>query len=493
VNELFGIAERSAERMSSLIRDLLDLQSAESGPGVMPAKSMDLHEVLHAGLDSVVLLCAEKNISVELHAAEKPLLARGSFGRLVQVLTNLLSNAIKFSSFGSSIEVTLVRRGADALVSVRDFGPGVPPSFSRRVFKKFAQIEPSHSREKSGTGLGLSIAKAIVEQHGGKIGFRNMLQDGGGAEFYFTIPLEENLHGTASREQLSPSSATILIVEDDPDISDLVASAVEAMGFASVRAGSIAEAKKALQNEVIDAVTLDLVMPDNHGLALMEWMQAEPRSENIPVIVVSGYSSSSPAMGDAGRLRSADSSSVRFGLNASRLAGASESFPENVMAWVEKPIRTHVLGSFLRDALEIRAQRTVAYLGPTGGRSLVFLRGVCSRLASVVVLQNLDEAMQFLSCHPCSTLVVVDPSEVVLEALRSRRSRFARSLVVIQWYVEMQDPKPTSARADETGDVVDIGNDRAVGLRFLRVSGTHWAAAAFFQHWLGQGRSLVAS
>lgn len=493
LNDLIGVAERNVERMNALIHDLLDLQNLEGDVSRDQDKSTDLQKVVQAGIDTVSLLCAEKNVSLSLSAAEGLFLVRGSFGRLLQVLTNLLSNAVKFSPADSCVEVSLFRRGEDALVSVRDFGPGVPPGFSRRLFKKFARFEGAHSNIQSGTGLGLSIAKSIIDQYGGKIGFRNLEQEGGGSEFYFSLPLVEQGQDGVSIERAKSSAATILIVEDDPDISDLVASAVEAMGFASVRASSVAQAKQALQTQIIDTVTLDLVMPDNHGFALMEWMQAEPHCENIPVIVVSGHSAASKAVGEMGLFRSVENAANRFGLSGSRLGGTHESFPENVMAWVEKPIKTHVLGAFLRDALEMRAQRTVAYLGPTGGRSLVFLRGVCSRLASVVVLQTLDEALSYLSCHPCSTLVVVDPSEAVVETLRSMRSRFARSLIVIQWYVEVQDSSSSLARIDEMSEGVGIGGERAVAVRFLRVSGTHWAAAAFFQHWLGQGRALVAS
>ena len=106
--------------------------------------------------------------------------------RLIQVVTNLLSNSAKFSPAGSTVVVEVGRHSGRVRVSVRDEGPGIPEEYQALIFEKFAQVDASSSRQKEGTGLGLSISKAIIEMHGGQIGFETEV--GRGTTFYFDLP-----------------------------------------------------------------------------------------------------------------------------------------------------------------------------------------------------------------------------------------------------------------------------------------------------------------
>jgi signal transduction histidine kinase len=108
--------------------------------------------------------------------------------KIVQVLTNLLGNAIKFSPSGSTVNVTVVNLGSDALFSVSDAGRGIPAEKIESIFERFSQVDSSDAREKGGTGLGLAIARRIVEQHGGRIWAES--SEGAGSTFHFTLPLE---------------------------------------------------------------------------------------------------------------------------------------------------------------------------------------------------------------------------------------------------------------------------------------------------------------
>jgi signal transduction histidine kinase len=84
------------------------------------------------------------------------------------------------------VEVSVSSRYDSVRVSVRDHGPGIPEEFRSQIFQKFAQLDSSNSRQRGGTGLGLSITKAIVERHGGEIGFETEM--GAGTTFYFDLP-----------------------------------------------------------------------------------------------------------------------------------------------------------------------------------------------------------------------------------------------------------------------------------------------------------------
>jgi signal transduction histidine kinase len=102
------------------------------------------------------------------------------------VLTNLISNAAKFSPQGSAVSVVATRVAEGLRVEVSDRGEGIPEAFRSRIFQRFSQGDGSSTRHKDGTGLGLGISKAIVELHGGSIGFLD--REGGGTTFYFELP-----------------------------------------------------------------------------------------------------------------------------------------------------------------------------------------------------------------------------------------------------------------------------------------------------------------
>jgi signal transduction histidine kinase len=99
-------------------------------------------------------------------------------------VTNLVSNAVKFAPEGSAVEVSVTKSDKSAHVAVSDKGAGIPDEFRSRIFNKFAQAS---NRKSGGSGLGLNISKAIVEQHGGHIGYESTM--GKGTTFFFELPI----------------------------------------------------------------------------------------------------------------------------------------------------------------------------------------------------------------------------------------------------------------------------------------------------------------
>ncbi|MCI0507473.1 MAG: ATP-binding protein, partial [Gammaproteobacteria bacterium] len=106
--------------------------------------------------------------------------------RIEQVLTNLLSNAAKYGAENDVINVTISQSDDRVKIEVTDHGSGIPTEFQSRVFEKFAMAKQGNRKEVNSSGLGLSIAKAIVNQHGGAIGFISEINKG--ATFYFDLP-----------------------------------------------------------------------------------------------------------------------------------------------------------------------------------------------------------------------------------------------------------------------------------------------------------------
>ena len=105
--------------------------------------------------------------------------------RLMQVFSNLMSNAAKFSSKGNIVWLSARERDQDVRISITDKGPGIPKEFQEKLFDKFSRADNSDSGHQDGTGLGLSIAKAVVERHGGDLGFQT--ETDVGTTFYFDL------------------------------------------------------------------------------------------------------------------------------------------------------------------------------------------------------------------------------------------------------------------------------------------------------------------
>jgi PAS domain S-box-containing protein len=184
--DLSATAAANAVRLRKLVDDLLDFEKL--GADTLP---MTIRSVRLLPLVDEVVLCAAPfaqryGVRIEQLASNDAEVETDP-DRLAQVITNLLSNAAKFSRPGGLVETKIEVSGARAIVSVRDYGVGIPESFRGRVFQKFSQVDSSDARAKGGTGLGLSISKAIMDKLGGELTYESEL--GVGTTFRAAIPL----------------------------------------------------------------------------------------------------------------------------------------------------------------------------------------------------------------------------------------------------------------------------------------------------------------
>ncbi|OBS10824.1 PAS domain-containing sensor histidine kinase [Acidihalobacter prosperus] len=194
--DMANIAYDNTQRLELLVNDLLDINKIQLAETQFQMHAVDLHALIVKALDANRPY-AEK-FAVEfawLPATEDGIYVRGDEHRLIQVMSNLLSNAVKYSPRGSRVNVSTQCVDHTVRVSVRDHGPGVPLGYRPHIFEKFSQADSSETRARGGTGLGLAISKAIVEKHGGNIGFEST--PGQGATFHFDLPLSDVTRKTA--------------------------------------------------------------------------------------------------------------------------------------------------------------------------------------------------------------------------------------------------------------------------------------------------------
>lgn len=273
---LIEIAASNSDRLVRLINSILDIEKIESGRLEIAFERLSPAQLVRQAIEVNRGFADEYGISLALDEPALTGAVQGGSDQLIQVLTNLLSNAIKFSPPRGEVRLAVRRRGDMVRFSVYDRGPGIPEEFRARVFDKFTQADSGSNRRHKGTGLGLSICRALVERHGGTIGFETEV--GVGTEFHFDLP-EIDLNSSRNRR--------VLVCEDEPDIATLISVLLEQEGMEPEVVHRAADARTLLLQHAYSAVTLDLTLPDRPGLDLLRDIRAVPSLRDLPVVVIS--------------------------------------------------------------------------------------------------------------------------------------------------------------------------------------------------------------
>lgn len=290
--EMLKIAGNNTERLLLLINDILDIQKIESGQMAFKFQSLELMPFLEQAVAENAAYGDQHGVKFVITKALENARVFADKDRLMQVMANLLSNAAKFSPGGEVIEISVAQRHDDCVrISVTDHGAGIPEEFQPKLFEKFTQSDSSDTRQKGGTGLGLSITKVIVEKHGGIIDF--ISQIGVGTTFFIELP--ELMGEIIANDNDSPRQLRgehlpcVLIVEDDADVAALLKRMLAQAGYNSDIAYDANQARDQLRNkpDQYKAITLDLMLPGEDGLSLLEDLRREAATHDIPVVVVS--------------------------------------------------------------------------------------------------------------------------------------------------------------------------------------------------------------
>lgn len=181
-------AAKSLDGLDALVQDLLTLSHIETGQIKMHFESVDVYRLTEEVFEQFEGKSSKKNIELRIEGESIPMKAWGDWQRLSQVMTNLVSNAIRHSHEGSEVIVHLAQTKKNIVVSVRDFGEGIPEEDQERIFERFYRVDKSRTKEKGrgGTGLGLAIVKHILESHNTKAEVES--SPGQGSTFSFKLP-----------------------------------------------------------------------------------------------------------------------------------------------------------------------------------------------------------------------------------------------------------------------------------------------------------------
>lgn len=305
----------------TLINDILDLSKIEAGHVQMQPETVSL-EGLSAGMRRIFQPVAdERGLRFSIQGlAHCPPAIDTDHQRLEQILKNLLSNAFKFTEAGS-IELSITRDGKDRIAfAVTDSGIGIAEDKLREIFDAFQQADSTIDRKYGGTGLGLSISRELARLLGGSIMVSS--KPGEGSRFTLSIPLSYDPElvaprpeigvqvkdlriapqpETASkpqrkarkiaddRDSLNQTARVLLVIEDDNAFASIVRDLAHEKGFQCLVAASAEEAFDLAAEHKPHAVVLDVGLPDQSGLAVLDQLKGDIKTRHIPVHVVSAH------------------------------------------------------------------------------------------------------------------------------------------------------------------------------------------------------------
>ncbi len=300
MTQFHRIINEQADYMRSLINDLLDVARIKTGALAISPQPAAVADIVDEARNAFLNVDGRYNIRIDIDP-DLPLVMADK-RRVLQVFSNLLANAAKHSKDFSKITLTAAQEQFHVALSVSDEGVGLPPERLPRLFRKFAPAggeDGGSGQGSGGTGLGLAICKGIVEAHGGRIWAES---DGPnlGSRFTFTLPavantIAANIDAQTAAGPLNPSAGprrapqgqtSILVVDDDPRTLRHVRDVLSKAGYNTLVTGIPDEALSLFESNLPDLVLLDLMLPGDDGIALMNRILAVA---DAPIIFLSGY------------------------------------------------------------------------------------------------------------------------------------------------------------------------------------------------------------
>lgn len=288
------VIERNAKAQSQLIADILDVSRIVTGKFRLEPRSVELASIVEAAVDAIRPAAEAKRIRLVIETGAPVGLITVDPDRLQQVVWNLLSNATKFTPEDGEVRLRLRRADARVEIEVEDTGAGIPPDLLPHVFDRFRQGDSSSTRAHGGLGLGLAIVRHIVELHGGTVEAANR-GVGAGAVFRVAFPIRAAM-GPVSEVtepleamELTLEGVSVLVVDDDPDTLDLVATVLRQRGANVATASGAEEALQCMAEGCPDILLSDLAMPMLDGFELIRRARALPGGEGMRAAALSAY------------------------------------------------------------------------------------------------------------------------------------------------------------------------------------------------------------
>ncbi|MBN1311488.1 MAG: substrate-binding domain-containing protein, partial [Anaerolineae bacterium] len=275
----------SAQHLSGLIGDVLDLASSQTGQLKFTPELLDLMDVLRPIGMVGEHMARSKGLDWQVEWPAAPVHIYGDRTRLRQITLNLVNNAIKFTAQGSiTLMVALIEDRVR--VSIADTGLGIPLSEQEAIFDEFRQSERTSGRGYGGVGLGLAICKRLVELHGGYIGVYSSGEEDAGSTFYFDLPLAPP---AGALSDAPPRAAWVLLLHEVTDTEDAVRSHLARRGYQlqEDRLDAVEDWWPRVLAAPPEAVVLNLRPDSERGWEVFRLFKENPATRGVPVLFAS--------------------------------------------------------------------------------------------------------------------------------------------------------------------------------------------------------------
>ena len=304
INENLDIIVSEGMRLTNLINDVLDLAKMEAGKIEWRCEAVKVSELIDRASAATYALFHQKELRFIKEIPEDLPIIEVDHDRILQVIINLLSNAVKFTPKDGTVTVKAIVEDDYLRLSVTDTGVGIKAEDHAGVFEKFKQLGDTLVDKPKGTGLGLPICKQIIEHHRGRIWVES--EHGIGSTFIFTIPLiektlieipdalslfDELKQRVAGLRHITHDKSdglkTILIVDDDRSIRELIKCELNMDGCRIMEAQNGMEALDSIRKDRPDLIILDVMMPGMSGFDVAAIVKNDPQTASIPIVILS--------------------------------------------------------------------------------------------------------------------------------------------------------------------------------------------------------------
>jgi len=290
--KLVGVVKRQTNALAHMVDDLLDVSRVTLGKIQLAREPILLNQLVGRAIESIRENAVRQNLNISVVTDSQPLWLFADATRLEQVLVNLLNNAVKFTPSGGQITLQAKRENDQAVIRVQDTGVGIETQLLPKIFDLFVQGDMSLDRSKSGLGIGLALVKQLVTLHGGTVEAHSEGKRSG-SEFVVRLPLSSRVKiGTANSPQDEPKitrDLQVLVVDDQPDIANSVASLLQITGYSVRTCYDGPSALKASHAEHPDVMIVDVGMPGMTGYELAQLVRQDAQLNSIKLIALTGY------------------------------------------------------------------------------------------------------------------------------------------------------------------------------------------------------------
>ncbi|HEY9853654.1 MAG TPA: PAS domain S-box protein [Leptolyngbyaceae cyanobacterium] len=306
---------RNTKSLAQLIDDVLDVSRIITGKMRLNLSPVPLVPVIEAAIETIASAAEAKKIQIERRLNRSIKSVLGDPTRLQQIIWNLLSNAIKFTPNGGQVTIQLsVQQSEKAIensphplqyaqIKISDTGIGIDPNFLPYVFDRFSQADSTMTRTHGGLGLGLAIVRHLVEMQGGTV----LAESAGiskGATFIVNLPLLETTTNSQTDSPTQPPATSekssdsnplnglrVLVVDDEPDARELLATILRQSGAEVTTVSSAREALEAILKIQPNILLSDIGMPEEDGYTLIRKVRNLDATQGgqIPAVALTAY------------------------------------------------------------------------------------------------------------------------------------------------------------------------------------------------------------